>query len=93
MSIPIPGILYRGNHIPTFALQNRQYIDKRKLSNYGINKSEELMNKAYRFFKFIRNNGKYTKQILDSYKQELKVIETECVNESVFREEKSKARY
>jgi len=40
----------------------------------------------------MRNNGEHAKQILDSYKQELKVIEAECVNDTVFKEEKSKAR-
>jgi len=92
MSNPVPRIHYRGNHIPYFALPHHRYVDQGTLSDYGERESEELMNKAYRFIQFLRNNGEYAKRILDSYKQELMVIENEGVNETVFKEEKSKAR-
>jgi len=92
MNEPISGIRYLGHSIPTFALPYHRNIDQGKLSDYGERESEKLMEKAYRFSIFIRDNKEYTKHLYDSYIRELKVIESKFCNDSVFKEEKSKAR-
>jgi len=92
MSIPIPGIRYRGNHIPYFTLQYRKYIDDGKLSNYGKSESEELMIKAYSFSKFIQNNKEYAKHIYETYEREHNILDSKFCNVSTYRNEKSKAK-
>jgi len=92
MNEPISGIRYLGHSIPTFALPYYRNIDQGKLSEYGERESEELMEKAYRFSIFIRDNEEYTKQLYDSFNRELKLLESKFCNDSVFKEEKSKAR-
>jgi len=92
MNEPISGIRYLGHSIPTFALPYYRNIDQGKLSEYGERESEELMEKAYRFSIFIRDNEEYTKQLYDSFNRELKLLESKFCNDSVFKEEKSKAK-
>jgi len=92
MNEPIDGISYRGHHIPTFALPHHRYVDQGNLSDYGEREAEELMENAYRFSQFMRNNGEYTKQLYDSFNRELKLLESKFCNVSTYRNEKSKAR-
>jgi len=92
MNEPISGIRYLGHSIPTFALPYYRNIDQGNLSDYGERESEELMEKAYRFSIFIRDNKEYTKQLYDSFNRELKLLESKFCNDSVFKEEKSRAR-
>jgi len=92
MNDPISGIRYLGHSIPTFALPYYRNIDYRKLSDYGERESEELMEKAYRFSIFIRDNKEYTKHLYDSYIRELKVLDSMFCNDLMYREEKSKGR-
>jgi len=92
MNDPIDGIRYRGRHIPTFALPYRRYIDERKLSDYGISESEELMEKAYSFSKFIQSNKEYAKHLYETYEREHNILDSKFCNVSTYRNEKSKAR-
>jgi len=92
MNEPIQGINYRGHHIPTFALPYHRYVDQGNLSDYGISESEELMEKAYRFSKFIQNNKEYAKHIYETYEREHNILDSMFCNDLMYREEKSKAR-
>ena len=92
MNEPISGIRYLGHSIPTFALPYYRNIDQGKLSNYGKSESEELMNKAYSFSKFIQNNKEYAKHIYETYEREHNILDSKFCNVSTYRNEKSKAK-